>query len=447
MKSIELLSPAGDFEKMKYAFAFGADAVYLGIPRYSLRARVNKFRSKEMIREAIEYAHNLEKKVYVTANIFPHNRKVNPFAKFIDEFLQICQPDAWIMSDPGMIMLMKEKHPDQIIHLSVQANTVNYAAAKFWEKIGVNRVILSRELKIEEIKAIKDYCPELEVEVFVHGAICVAYSGRCLISNYLASRDPNQGTCANSCRWLYKLYENKPIQPAALLNSAKESELAETQSGDKYAYLRGDYYLEETENRSGQYMQIDEDENGSYLMNARDLCAIEYLSELKDAEVNSFKVEGRTKSVYYVSLITRAYRQAIDDLDNGKPFNPDLFSDIFSTANKGFTAGFLKGNPGSSAQKFDHSLPGRQSYRFSGIVREYQESKKLIRIEPRNKIITGKNLELVTRENTIPFTVKKIFDEKFNEVETISGGAGSYWIPFPEKPQQFALLREPVGVI
>lgn len=445
MKPIELLLPAGDFEKMQFAFAFGADAVYLGVPRYSLRARVNKFRSKDKIREAIEYAHNLGKKVYVTANIFPHNRKVTPFLKFIDEFLQMCQPDAWIISDPGIIMMMKEKHPEQVIHLSVQANTVNYAAAKFWEKIGVTRVILSRELKIEEIKAIKDYCPDLEVEVFVHGAICVAYSGRCLISNYLASRDPNQGTCANSCRWQYQLYENKPIQPAALLNSAKESELAETQSGDKYAYLRGDYYLEETENRSGQFMQIDEDENGSYLMNARDLCAIEYLSELKDAGVDSFKVEGRTKSVYYVSLITRAYRQAINDMESGEPFNPDLFRDIFSTANKGFTAGFLKGNPGFSAQKFDHSVPGKQLYRFSGIVREYEENKKMIKVDARNKITPGKKLELISRNKTVPFSVERIFDERFNEVESISGGAGSYWIPFSEKPEEFALLREPIG--
>jgi len=447
MKKIELLLPAGDFEKMKYAFAFGADAVYLGVPRFSLRARVNKFRSKEIIMEAVEYAHNLGKKIYVTANIFPHNRKVAPFMKFIDEFLQMSQPDAWIMSDPGMIMLMKEKHPEQIIHLSVQANTVNYATAKFWEKIGVNRVILSRELRIEEIKAIKDYCPELEVEAFVHGAICIAYSGRCLISNYLASRDPNQGTCANSCRWQYKLYENKPIQPAALLNSAKESDLAETQSGDKYAYLHGDYYLEETENRTGQFMQIDEDENGSYLMNARDLCAIEYLSELKDAGVNSFKVEGRTKSVYYVSLITRAYRQAIEIMEQGNPFNPELYRDIFSTANKGFTAGFLKGNPGHSAQKFDHSVPGKQLYRFSGIVREYNDSKKMIKVDPRNKINHGKELELISKNKTVPFFVEHIFDERFNEVEAISGGAGSYWIPFSEKPEEFSLLREPIDEV
>jgi len=445
IKSIELLLPAGDFEKMKFAFDFGADAVYLGIPRYSLRARVNKFRTMDSVIEAVEYAHDLGKKVYVTANIFPHNRKVNPFIKFIDEFLQRCQPDAWIMSDPGMIMLMKEKHPQQIIHLSVQANTVNYATAKFWEKMGVNRVILSRELMIEEIKAIKDFCPELEIEVFVHGAICIAYSGRCLISNYLASRDPNQGTCANSCRWQYKLYQKQPIQPANLINLAKESELAITQSGDKYTYLHGDFYLEETENRSGQYMQIDEDENGSYLMNARDLCAIEYLSELKAAGVDSFKVEGRTKSVYYVSMITRAYRKAINDIEKGKPFDSELYRDIFSTANKGFTAGFLKGNPGHSAQKFDHSVPGTQCYRFSAIVRGFEKSKKLIKVEPRNKITRGKTLELISKNKTIPFSVESIFDERFNEVEAISGGAGSFWIPFLEKPEEFSLLREPIG--
>ncbi|OQX96361.1 U32 family peptidase, partial [candidate division KSB1 bacterium 4572_119] len=257
MKSIELLLPAGDFEKMRYAFAYGADAVYLGIPRFSLRARENKFRTIDSVIEAINYARNLNKKVYVTANIFPHNRKVQPFADFIDEFLKNCLPDAWIMSDPGMIQLMKEKHPDQVIHLSVQANTVNYATAKFWYKAGVSRVILSRELSINEIKKIKDYCPKLEVEVFVHGAICIAYSGRCLISNYLASRDPNQGTCTNSCRWQYKIYEKSSIQPPATSKIAPHSEKAQTQSGDDYNYLQSDYYLEESERRAGQYMQID----------------------------------------------------------------------------------------------------------------------------------------------------------------------------------------------
>ena len=216
MKKPELLLPAGDFEKMQFAFAFGADAVYLGVPRYSLRARENGFKKNEMVYEAIEYAHRLGKKVYVTANILPHNHKVQPFENYVDRFLQHCQPDAWIMSDPGMIMYMRDKHPEQEIHLSVQANTVNYATAKFWQKVGIKRIILSRELSIKEMIKIKEHCPDLELEAFVHGSICIAYSGRCLISNYMSHRDPNQGTCTNSYRWEYKIYKKEEMPPAAV---------------------------------------------------------------------------------------------------------------------------------------------------------------------------------------------------------------------------------------
>ncbi len=445
MRSIELLLPAGDFEKMQFAFAFGADAVYLGIPRYSLRARVNKFCSLESVVQAVDYAHKLRKKVYVTANIFPHNRKAKPFLKFIDELLEFCQPDAWIMSDPGMIMTLREKYPEQTIHLSVQANTVNYLSAKFWEKQGVKRIILSRELTIEEIKEIRDYCPALELEVFVHGAICVAYSGRCLISNYLASRDPNQGTCANSCRWKYRLYQKRPIQPATMVNATPDGEWAETQAGDKYVYLHGDFYLEERDHRPAQFLPIDEDENGTYLMNARDLCAIEYLPELYDAGVDSFKVEGRTKSVYYVATIARAYRQALDNMKQGKPFDPELYQEIFSTANKGFTAGFLTGNPGFSAQKYDGDLLEQQRYRFAGIIRAYNKEKSLARIEPRNKIKIGTQLELISKNQRLPFTVEKIVDDKCRELEVISGGAGEFWISCPHVPADFSLLREPLA--
>ena len=239
----ELLMPAGDFEKMQYAFAFGADAVYMGIPMFSLRARENGFK-RETVIEAINYAHGLNKKVYLTANILPHNHKVGPFIKYIGKLLEVTQPDAWIMSDPGMIMLMREQHPDQEIHLSVQANTVNYASAKFWEKVGIKRIILSRELSIREIKTIHEYCPEIELEAFVHGAICIAYSGRCLISNYMSYRDPNQGTCSHSCRWQYKMYKKEDNQPKAWLAQAVADglKLAVTQQGDAYAPLRGDYY-------------------------------------------------------------------------------------------------------------------------------------------------------------------------------------------------------------
>ncbi len=443
MKSkIELLMPAGDFEKMKYAYAYGADATYLGIPMFSLRARENGFKRDTVI-EAINYAHNLDKKVYLTANILPHNHKVQPFINYIGQLLQETQPDAWIMSDPGIIMLMKEKYPGQEIHLSVQANTVNYATAKFWEKIGISRIILSRELTIREIRQIRDYCPDLELEAFVHGAICIAYSGRCLISNYMSYRDPNQGTCSHSCRWQYKMYKKEENQPQSWLKDAQRAgiEPAVTQQGDNYVPIQGDYYLAETD-RPGEYMQLDEDENGTYLMNARDLCAIEYLDELRDAGVDSFKVEGRNKSVYYAALIARAYRRATDDLIAGRPFDPENITDVFAASNKGYIAGFLKGNPGRSAQKYDGTRAEQPIYRFAGIIRGYDAEKKWMKVEPRNPLRPGMQLELFTRDRTIPFTVEELFDVKGRPIDQIHGGLHYCYIPYPEAPPEFALLRE-----
>ncbi len=440
MNKTELLLPAGDFEKMKFAYEFGADAIYLGIPRFSLRARENGFRKESEV-EAVHYAHELGKKIYLTANIIPHNRKVEPLIKYVGRLLEQCRPDSWIMSDPGIIMLMKEKYPEQKIHLSVQANTVNYAAARFWQNIGINRIILSRELSIKEIKQIRDYCPDLELEVFVHGSICISYSGRCLISNYMSYRDPNQGTCSHSCRWKYKIYKKESIQPVEWRKSVNPEEIALTQHGDEYVPLRGDYYLEEAE-RPGEFMQIDEDENGTYLMNARDLCAIEYLDALCDAGVDSFKVEGRSKSVYYAALIARTYRKAIDDMYAEKPFNPDHMTDIFATANRGLIAGFLNGNPGRSAQKFDNAKPEKTAFQFSGIVRGYDAARKMLKVEPRNPIRIGMTLELLTKDDTISFTVDAIINQKEINVDSIHGGLHYCWIPYPDDPGKFALLRE-----
>ncbi len=443
MSALELLLPAGDFEKMQFAFAFGADAVYLGVPRYSLRARENGFKKNEMVYAAIDYAHKLNKKVYVTANILPHNHKVQPFENYVDKFLQNCQPDAWIMSDPGMIMTMREKHPEQEIHLSVQANTVNYATAKFWQKTGIKRIILSRELSIKEMGTIKEACPDLELEAFVHGSICIAYSGRCLISNYMSHRDPNQGTCSNSCRWQYKIYKKEEIQPRNLQNTATAEGFALTQHGDQYRQLKDDYYLEESE-RPGEFMQLDEDESGTYLMNARDLCGIEYLPELRQAGIVSFKVEGRSKSVYYAAMIARAYRRAIDDMQAGKPFDKEHLRDIFATSNKGFIAGFLAGNPGKSAQKYDGTKSEIQAYRFSGIVREFDAARKLLKIEPRNPIFAGQKLELCTSETTTEIKVQHILDDKGQMREKIHGGLYHCWIPCEKDPGKFALLREKI---
>lgn len=439
--TVELLMPAGSFQKMKYAFAYGADAVYLGVPSFSLRARENGFKKREMVVEAVNYAHSLGKKVYVTANILPHNHKIETFIKFIDKFLQECQPDAWIMSDPGLIMLMRNKYPQQTIHLSVQANVVNYATAQFWQKLGIKRIILSRELSIREMQIIHQHCPNLELEAFVHGSICVAYSGRCLISNYMSYRDANQGTCSNSCRWQYKIFKKEDIQPKIWCQEDPLKMTNVTQHGDLYVPLKDDYYLEESE-RPGEYMPIDEDEHGTYLMNARDLCGIEYLKELCEAGVGSFKVEGRSKSVYYVAMITRAYRRAIDDMRDGKPFNEEYLEDIFATSNRGLTVGFLKGNPGYNAQNFEDGRSQNSSYRFSGILIDYDEKNKYMQIETRNPIHKGMVLEIISPQGSKNFEVKMLFNGRMKEVDNVHGGAGHCFIPYPHNPGAFVLLRE-----
>ncbi len=440
-QELELLMPAGNFEKMQFAYAYGADAVYLGIPQFSLRARENGFKKRASVIEAVEYAHKLGKKVYITANILPHNHKIESFIKYINDFLAECKPDAWIMSDPGLIMLMRENHPDQVIHLSVQANTVNFATAQFWQKMGIKRVILSRELSIKEIKVISEACPDLEIEAFVHGAICIAYSGRCLISNYMSYRDPNQGTCSNSCRWNYKMYEKKDIQPQAMLDNANPEEITETQHGDPYVPIKGDYYLEETE-RPGEFLQLDEDENGTYLMNARDLCGIEHLEEMRDAGVISFKVEGRSKSIYYAAMVARAYRRAIDDLKAGKPFDAKHLDEIYATSNRGLIAGFLKGNPGHTAQNFEDGRSQASTCRFSGVLRDYDEDKKLMKVEARNPIRQGMTLEIALPDQTITFTVDQLFDAKMNDVDIVHGGVGHCFIPYPENLGEFVIFRE-----
>lgn len=426
MNDYELLMPAGDFERMKFALAYGADAVYLGMPRFSLRARENGFKKLHDVVEAIEYAHSINKKVYLTANILPHNSKVASCIKYIGETLKRCKPDAWIMSDPGLIMLMHEKFPDEQIHISVQANTLNYATAAFWEKMGACRIILSRELNVREMKEIREHCPDLELEAFVHGAICIAYSGRCLISSYMSARDPNQGTCTNSCRWQYKIFKNEAPE-------------------EKYVPLKDEYYLEEGE-RPGEMMPLDEDEHGTYLMNSRDLCVIEYLDELKNAGINSFKVEGRTKSQFYAAMISRAYRRAIDDMIAGKEFDPINLTDVFATSNRSLTIGFLHGNPGAAGQKYDSSGSQASSYRFTGIVREYNETTTRVRIEPKNPIHVGSTYELCLPDRDEVFEVTAMFNDFDEPIDQIHGGLRTCWIPCERDPGEYALLRERIDV-
>jgi len=421
MKKIELLAPAGNFEKLKYAFAFGADAVYAGVPRFSLRARENDF-NDESIKQAVEYTHSKGKKIYLTLNIFPHNRKIEPFRKSL-EWMKELRPDALILSDPGIILFAKEICPEIPIHLSTQANTVNWAAVKFWRQMGVERIILSRELSVDEISGIRKNVPQIELEAFVHGAICVAYSGRCLLSNYFNHRDPNQGTCTNSCRWKYNMYQEN--------------------NNNDYKQLEGNYYIEEKD-RPGNLMSIDEDEHGTYIMNSKDLCAINILDQMKSAGIDSFKIEGRTKSVYYLSVITRAYRNAIDDLYDGKPFDESLQKEVHAVANRDYTTGFLEKNPLQNGENYERSHSENQSHLFCGIVREIDKENSRIKIAVRNRFEAGEILELIDPNKTEKFKVKEILSESGEAVNIAHGGGKDVWINFKNSANKYSLIRKPV---
>lgn len=307
----ELLLPAGTLDKMRAAYDFGADAVYAGQPRYSLRARNNDFNNKTL-KIGIEEAHARSKKLYVASNIMPHNSKIKTYLADMEPIIEM-KPDALIMADPGLIMMVRDKWPEQAIHLSVQANTVNYMAVKFWQRMGVERIILSRELSIDEIAQIRQECPDMELEVFVHGALCIAYSGRCLLSGYFNHRDPNQGTCTNSCRWDYKVHDTAGTDSGDVqvikfdLNQAwEESNDAFTDITDiKRHPLADKTYLIEEATRVGEMMPILEDEHGTYIMNSKDLRAIQHVQKLIEIGVDSLKIEGRTKSLYYVARTAR----------------------------------------------------------------------------------------------------------------------------------------------
>lgn len=375
LRTPELLLPAGSLDKMRAAYDFGADAVYAGQPRYSLRARNNEFKL-DQLQQGIHEAHARGKQFYVTSNLIAHNDKVRTYLRDIEPVVAM-KPDGIIMADPGLIMMVREKWPEVPVHLSVQANTTNHATVKFWQKVGVKRIILSRELSLDEIEKIRQECPDMELEVFVHGALCIAYSGRCLLSGYFNRRDPNQGTCTNACRWEYKTHhaseqsdsgEVIPIQLEGDFNFAQEQEAADkafSACGDGQRHPLADqvYLLEESE-RPGELMPIMEDEHGTYIMNSKDLRAIEHVERLARIGVDSLKVEGRTKSIYYVSRVAQTYRRAIDDAVAGRAFNPALLLELEGLASRGFTSGFLERHPAQDYQNYltGHSESHRSQY-------------------------------------------------------------------------------------
>ncbi len=422
----ELLSPAGSLKNMRYAFAYGSDAVYAGQPRYSLRVRNNEF-DLDNLALGINEAHSLGKKLYVVSNIAPHNAKIKTYLRDIEPVIEM-KPDALIMSDPGLIMLVREKWPDMPIHLSVQANAVNYASVKFWAKQGVERIILSRELSLEEIAEIRQECPETELEVFVHGALCMAYSGRCLLSGYIDKRDPNQGTCTNACRWEYDVKPGKETETGDVVHKIDPQSVIPTLG--EGAPTNQVFMLEE-QGRPGEYMPAFEDEHGTYIMNSKDLRAVQYVDQLTKMGVHSLKIEGRTKSFYYVARTAQVYRKAIDDAVAGRPFDPSLLGTLENLAHRGYTEGFLKRHVHQEYQNYEygHSVSTKQQF-VGEIIGRHDNG--LVEIDVKNKFCTGHSLELMTPQGNVNFNLEHMENKKGETITDAKGSGHIVKIPLPE---------------
>ncbi len=423
----ELLSPAGTLKNMRYAFAYGADAVYAGQPRYSLRVRNNEF-DHDNLQLGINEAHALGKKLYVVANIQPHNSKLKTFVRDMKPVIDM-GPDALIMSDPGLIMLVREHFPQMPVHLSVQANAVNWATVKFWEQMGLERVILSRELSLDEIEEIRQHCPNIELEVFVHGALCMAYSGRCLLSGYLNKRDPNQGTCTNAGRWEYKVHEGKQDDVGQIVH--RQEPIPVQVAPTLGAGLPSDQLvLIEEKNRPGEYMTAFEDEHGTYIMNSKDLRAIQHVERLTKLGVHSLKIEGRTKSFYYCARTAQVYRQAIDDAVAGRPFNPDLFKTLENLAHRGYTEGFLRRHAHSEYQNYDYGYSVSDSQQFVGEITG-RNSEGLVEVEVKNKFMLGNSLELMTPQGNLSFQLAQLQNRKGEQIDVAPGNGHTVYLPIP----------------
>jgi len=381
MKHPELLIPASSLEVLKTAVVFGADAVYIGGEAFGLRAKAKNF-SMEEIREGIAFAHVHDVKVYITANILAHNGDLSGVRAYFEELKEI-KPDALIISDPGVFMIAREVCPEIDIHISTQANNTNYGTYQFWHQLGARRVVTARELSMAELKEIREKAPaDLEMETFIHGAMCISYSGRCLLSNYFTGRDANRGACTHPCRWKYAIVE---------------------------------------ETRPGEYMPVYENERGTYIFNSKDLCMIEHIPELIDSGIDSFKIEGRMKTALYVATVARTYRKAIDDyLESPELYrkNMDWYLDQISNCTyRQFTTGFFFGKPDESAQIYDNNTYVKE-YTYLGIIGECTAD-GLYRIEQRNKFSVGEQIEIMKPDGrNIPVVVRRIVDEEGQEMQS-----------------------------
>lgn len=392
VKKLELLAPAGNLDKLKKAFVYGADAVYIGGEEFSLRVAADNFTIEE-IREGVAFAHERGGKVYLTANIIPHNRDVEAYRTYLMQ-VKDTGIDAVILSDLGMFAITRELAPNLDIHVSTQSNNVNYESVNMWYKMGAKRVILAREMSLVEIKEIREKTPaDLELEAFVHGAMCISYSGRCLLSNYMAGRDSNQGNCAHPCRWKYYLME---------------------------------------EQRPGEYMPVFENERGTFIYNSKDLCMIEHIEDLMESGLSSFKIEGRVKSEYYVATVVRAYRQAMDAYAKDPQtyrFDPEWMEELKKVSHRDYTTGFYYGRPGGSEQHYENSSYIRE-YDMVGIVTGYDAETKTATVIQKNRIFCGDEVEFLR-------PVGKFFVQTVTEMTDEDGNA----VTVANRPQSVIRIR------
>jgi putative protease len=405
----ELLVPASCLEVLKTAVIFGADAVYIGGEAFGLRAKAKNFSNEDMI-EGIRFAHEHDVKVYVTANILAHNDDLDGAREYFKELKEI-KPDALIISDPGMFMIAKEICPEIEIHISTQANNTNYQTYQFWWQQGAKRVVSARELSLKEIREIRDHIPEdMEIESFIHGAMCISYSGRCLLSNYFTGRDANQGACTHPCRWKYSVVEEK---------------------------------------RPGEYLPVYENERGTYIFNSKDLCMIEHVPELVAAGIDSLKIEGRMKTALYVACVARTYRKAIDDyFESEEKYKENLDwykSEIAKCTYRQFTTGFYFGKPTEETQIYDTNTYVNE-YTYLGIVESIDE-KGLAKFEQRNKFSVGDTIELmkpdgqnITTEVLAMYTPNKI-TQAIEPTESCPHSKQTLYVQLSEQPEQYDIMR------
>ena len=378
MKKIELLAPAGDLEKLKTAICYGADAVYFGGEMFSLRAGAGNLNLEEM-KEGLAYAHERGKRCYLTINIYAHNEDIDPLYDYLRQIRDL-DIDAFLIADPGIIAMVRETIPDAEIHLSTQANLTNWRTGAFWASAGVKRLVMARELSLEEIRSVRDHLPQdVELEAFVHGAMCISYSGRCLLSNFMTGRDSNRGMCAHPCRYRYSLVEEK---------------------------------------RPGEFFPIEEDDRGSYIMNSKDLCMIRHIPDLVHAGIDSAKIEGRMKSIFYVATVVHAYRQAIDayyeDPDN-YVFREEWMEELLKASHREFTTGFYYGKPGHEEQNYRTSRYTKE-YSFIGKVLSYNEETGIAKVEQRNKMNVGDHIEVFGPDiSFFPMTITDLADWESGE--------------------------------